>query len=64
MKSKVSKWWNLEMYSTHNEWETIAVKFIRTLKNKIYKYRSPTSKKCIDKLDDVVNKYKNTYQND
>ena len=35
---------------------------MRTLKKKIYKYMSSMSKNVyIDKLDDIVNKYKNTY---
>ena len=51
------------MYSTHNERKSIvAEKFIRTLKNKIYKYMSSISKnEYIDKIDDIVNKYNNTY---
>ena len=53
-----------EMYScdeTYNKGRSVvAEKFIRTLKNKIYKYM--TSKNVyIDKLDDIVNKYNNTY---
>ena len=37
-----------EMYSTHNEWETVvAERFIRTLKNKIYKHMTANSKKCL-----------------
>ena len=37
-------------------------RFIRTLKNKIYKYITSIPKKVyIDKLDDIVNKYNNTY---
>ena len=49
----------IEMYSTHN---VVAERFIRTLKNKIYKCRISTSKNVnIDKLDDTVNKYNNTY---
>ena len=51
------------MYSPHNE-EKYAVteKFIRTLKNKIYKYMTSVSKNVyIDKLDDIVNKCNNTY---
>ena len=37
-------------------------KFIRTLKNKIYKYRTSISKNVyIGKLDDTVNKYINIY---
>ena len=41
----------------------VAVKrFIRILKNKIYKYMTSGSKNvCIDKLDDIANKYNNTY---
>ena len=41
------------MYSTHNEREyAVAENFIRTLKNKIYKYMTSVSKKvCIDKFD-------------
>ena len=39
-----------------------AERFIRTLKNKIYKYMTSLSKSFyIDKLDDIVNKYINTY---
>ena len=51
------------MYSTHNEGKSvIAERFIRTLKNKIYKYMTSVSKNVyIDKLDDIVNKYDNTY---
>ena len=54
---------DIEMYSTHNEGKSIiAEKFIRTLKNKIYRYMTSVSKHAyIDKLDDVVNKYNNTY---
>ena len=51
------------MYSTHNEWKFVVVeRFIRTLKKKIYKYMTSVSKNVyIDKLDDIVNKYNNTY---
>ena len=54
---------DIEMYSTHNEGKSvIAERFIRTLKNKIYKYMTSVSKnEYIDKLDDIVNKYNNTY---
>ena len=35
---------NIEMYSIHNEGESVvAEKFIRTLKNKIYKYMTSIS---------------------
>ena len=51
------------MYSTNNEGKSvIAERFIRTLKNKIYKYMETVSKNVyIDKLDDIVRKYNNTY---
>ena len=51
------------MFSTHNERESVvAGRFIRTLKNKIYKYIASVSKNVyIDKLNDIVNKYNNTY---
>ena len=40
----------------------VAERFIRTLKTKIYKYIISISKNVyIDKLDDIVNKCKNTY---
>ena len=53
------------MNSTHNEGKSvIAERFIRTLKNKIYKYMTSVSKNVfIDKLDDIGNKYNNTYHN-
>ena len=51
------------MYSTHNEGKSVAAeRFIRTLKNKIYKYMTSISKNVyIDKLDDIVDEYNNTY---
>ena len=51
------------MYSTHNEGESVvAERFIRTLKNNIYKYMTSISKKVyIDKLDDIFSKNNNTY---
>ena len=54
---------DIEMYSTNNEGKSIvAERFIRTLKNKIYKYMILISKNVyIDKLDDIVNKYNNAY---
>ena len=53
------------MYSTHNEGKSVvAERFIRTLKNKMYNYMTLISKIVhIDKLDDIVNKYNNTYHN-
>ena len=54
---------DVEMYSTHNEGKSvIAERFIRTLNNKIYKYMTSITKNVyIDKLDDIVNEYNNTY---
>ena len=51
------------MYSTRNEGKSvIAERFIRTLKNKIYKYMTSISKNVyIDKLDNIVNKYNIIY---
>ena len=51
------------MYSIHNEGKSVvAERFIRTLKTKIYKYMTSISKNVyIEKLDDIVNKYNNTY---
>ena len=51
------------MYSTHNEGKSVVVeRFIRTLKSKIYKYMTSISKNVyIDKLDDIVYEYNNTY---
>ena len=51
------------MYSANNEGKSvIAERFIRTLKSKIYKYMTSISKNVhIDKLDDIVRKYNNTY---
>ena len=48
---------NIEMYSTHNQGKSVvAERFIRTLKNKIYKYMTSISKNVyIDKLDHIVN---------
>ena len=53
----------IEMYSTHNEGKSVvAERFIRTFKNRIDKYMTLTSKNVlVDKLDDIVNKYNNTY---
>ena len=54
---------NIEMSSIHNEGKSVlAERFIRTLKNKIYKYMTAISKNdYINKLDDIVNEYNNTY---
>ena len=54
---------DIVMYSAHNEGKSVvAERFIKTLKNKIYKYMMSISKNVhIDKLDDIVNEYNNTY---
>ena len=50
------------MYSTYNEVKSVvAERFIRTLKNKLYKHMTATVKNVYyDVLDDVVNKCNNT----
>ena len=50
------------MYSTYNEGKSVvAERFIRTLKNKLYKHMTATGKNVYyDVLDDAVNKYNNT----
>ena len=51
------------MYSTHNKGKSVfAERFIRTLKNKMYKHVTAISRKTIFyALDDIVDKYNNTY---
>ena len=53
---------NIEMYSTYNEGKSVvAERFIRTLKNKIFKHMTAISKNVyFDVLDHIVNKYNNT----
>ena len=53
------------MYSTFNEGKSVvAERFIRTLKNKLYKHMSATGKNVyFEVLDDVVNEYNNTKHN-
>ena len=55
---------DIEMHSTYNEGKpVVAERFVITLKNKICKCVTSVSKNAyIDKLNDVVNKYNNTYQ--
>ena len=57
---------DIVMYSTHNEGKSVvAERFIKMLKGKnvkIYKYMPSISKNVyIDKLDDIVDEYNNTY---
>ena len=53
---------SIEMYSTYNEGKyVVAEKFIRTLKNKIFKHMTTVSKNIyFNVVDDIVNKYNNT----
>ena len=50
------------MYSTYNEGKSVvAERFIRTLKNHIFKHMTAISKNVyFDLLDDIVNEYNNT----
>ena len=52
-----------EMYSVHHEGKSVvAERFIRTLKNKIYKYMTSITKNVnIHKLGDIVDEFNNTY---
>ena len=50
------------MYSTFNEGKSVAERFIKTLKNKIYKHMTTVGRNVyIDVLDDIVDKYNNNY---
>ena len=53
----------IEKYSTHKEGKSVvAERFIRTLKNKTYKYMTSISKNIyIDKPDDIAIQYNNVY---
>ena len=62
----IEKWLKengIERYSTYNEGKSVVVeRFIRILKNKIYKHMTAMSKKFyFDVLDYIVDKYNNTY---
>ena len=67
--NRVFKKWlsgnDIIMYSTFNESKSVAAeRFIRTLKNKLYKHMTATGKNIYyDVLDDVVNEYNNTKHN-
>ena len=52
---------DIEIYSTDNERKSVvAERFIRTVKNKIYKYMTSISKNFYnDELANIVNKYNN-----
>ena len=67
--NRVFKKWLLDndiiMYSTFNEGKSVvAERFIRTLKNKLYKHMTGNGKNVYyDVLGDVVNEYNNTKHN-
>ena len=50
---------NIKIYSTYNEGKSVvAERFIRTLKNKIFKHMTAISKNIyFDMLNDIVHKY-------
>ena len=51
---------DIKMYSTYNQEKSVVVeRFIRTLKDKIYKYIYENV--YINNLGDIVNKYNNRY---
>ena len=64
--NRVFKKWlsdnDIIIYSTFNEGKSVvAERFIRTLKNKLYKHMTATGKNVYyDVLDDIVNEYNNT----
>ena len=66
-KCSFKKWLqeiDIAMYSIHNEGKSvIAERFIRTLRNKIYKYMISISKMCIliNYSEYIVNEYNKTY---
>ena len=66
-KNKSFKKWlednDIKMYSTYNEGKSVVLeRFIKTLKNKIFKHMSAVSKNVyFDVLDDIVDKCNNTY---
>ena len=51
------------MYSTQNKGKPVAAeRFVRTIKNKIYKHMTAVPKNVyIDKLDDIINECNNAY---
>ena len=64
--SSMKSWFpdnKMKNYSTSNEGKSVlAERFIRTLKNELYKHMTAVSKNVyIIKLDNIVNKYDNTY---
>ena len=53
---------DIEIYSIHNKGKSVVVeRFIRAVKNKIFKHMTAISKNVyFDVIDDIVNKYNNT----
>ena len=50
------------MYSTHNNGKSVAAeRFVRILKNKINYMTFISKNMYIDKLDNIINRYNNTY---
>ena len=65
-KKSFKKWLkdnNIEMHSTYNEGKpVVAERFIKTLKNKIYKHMTAISKNVYSTvLNDIVDKYNSSY---
>ena len=59
---KDSKVYNKSIKSWLHDNDNVVERSIRNLKNNIYKYMTSTSKNvCIDKLEDIVHEYNNTY---
>ena len=53
---------DIVMYSTHNEGTSVVAEIFVTLKRKIYKFMTSISNNVyIDKLEDIVDEYNNTY---
>ena len=55
---------HIEIYSTYNEGKSVvAERFIKTLKNKIYKHMKAASRKCFffDAVNDIFDQSNNTY---
>ena len=52
---------DVEMYSTYDDRKlVVAERFIRNMKNRIYRYMTSIPKTVyVDKLDDIVHKYNN-----
>ena len=60
--NRILKIYKIKIYLTYNkEKSVVAVRFIKTLKNRFLKHMIAVSKNAYyDVLDDIVNKYSNT----